>query len=87
MKLDILQPNDIVDVISPATPVSFLEAKKIENFLKKIKLVARVPLRKALALKKRSSDEFASFSASRRFEQLKEAIENDESKILLRLID
>lgn len=82
MNLKSLKKGDLVDIISPATACSTDEIQKIKNFVQKIGLTPRIFLEKELTLKKAISHEFPSFEAATRFTQLKNAIENSDSKII-----
>lgn len=77
-----LKKNDIVDIVSPGTPCSFDEIKKIKNFVKKIGLTPRIFLEKETSVKKSLAHEFASIAPETRFAQLKKAIEATDSKII-----
>ncbi len=77
-----LEKNDIVEVISPATACDLREIREIKNYVKKIGLIPRIFLEKETTLKKSSNNEFSSISPSWRFEQLKKAIEAPDSKII-----
>ncbi len=82
MIFDFLKQNDIVDVVFPGTSSIFSEIEKIKVFLEKSNFVPRIFLERELTLKKTISHEFSSFDASKRFEQLKNAIEAPDSKII-----
>ena len=82
MNLKALKLGDVVDIISPATACTQDEIAKIKKFVKKIGLLPRVFLEEKLTLKKPVSHEFPSFAAKQRFQQLKNSIENSESKII-----
>ncbi len=82
MNLKSVKKGDIVDIISPGTACSFEEIKKIKNFVEKISLKPRIFLEKELTIKKSIAHEFPSFKAELRFNQLQNAIENSESKII-----
>ena len=77
-----LNQNKIVDIISPGTASTISEIEKIKNFVKKIGLNPRIFLEEKFILKTPSSCELPAFSAELRFEQLRQAIENPESKII-----
>jgi muramoyltetrapeptide carboxypeptidase len=81
MNFQSLKKGDIVDVISPATACTKEEIAKIKNFIKEIGLIPRV-IDENLVLKKTISNEFPSFSAIDRFKEIKQAFENEESKII-----
>lgn len=74
--------NDIVEVVTLGTACTSDENEKMKIFLQKIDLVANIFLEKKLTLKKAASHEFPSFAASDRFEQLRNAVENPDSKII-----
>lgn len=80
--MEFLKKNDIVDVIFPATTVTAEEVAKIRSFLIENDLQPRIYLEEELILKQEASHEFPSFSAEKRFEQLKNALENNESKAI-----
>ena len=82
MNLKALKLGDVVDIISPATSCTQDEIAEIKKFVKKIGLLPRVFLEEKLTLKKPVSHEFPSFAAKQRFQQLKNSIENSESKII-----
>jgi muramoyltetrapeptide carboxypeptidase len=82
MKINFLQKNDIVDIVTIGTATNFNELILVKNFLKKINLKPRFIDEKNLLLKEKTNHEFASFSAKTRFSQLKKAIEKEDSKII-----
>jgi muramoyltetrapeptide carboxypeptidase len=82
MNLKALKRGDVVDIISPATACTQDEIAEIKKFVKKIGLLPRIFLEEKLTLKKPVSHEFPSFEAEQRFQQLKNSIENSESKII-----
>lgn len=82
MNLKALKRGDVVDIISPATACTQDEIAEIKKFIKKIGLLPRIFLEEKLTLKKPASHEFPSFEAEQRFQQLQNAIENSESKII-----
>lgn len=82
MNLKALKLGDVVDIISPATACTQDEIAEIKKFIKKIGLLPRIFLEEKLTLKKPASHEFPSFEAEKRFQQLKNSIENSESKII-----
>jgi len=77
-----LKKNDIVEIISPGSACTSEEIKKIKNFVKKIGLTPRIFLEKETAIKKAVSHKLASIAAKTRFEQLKKAIEAQDSKLI-----
>lgn len=81
MNFQYLKKGDIVDIISPATACTKEEITKIKNFVEEIGLIPRV-INENLVLKKPVSHEFPSFSAIDRFKEIKQAFENEESKII-----
>jgi len=76
-----LVKNDVVDVVSCGTACTSSEFLKIKKFIEKIGLRAQIFLQKELSLSKATTHEFASFEASARFEQFKNAA-NSDSKII-----
>ncbi len=82
MNSKFVKKNDIVEIVSPGTACTIAENEKIKNFIKKIELVPNIFLEKEISLKKPATHEFSSFTAEKRFEQLKKAIENPDSKII-----
>ncbi len=82
MNLKALKHGDVVDIISPATACTQGEIAEIKKFVKKIGLLPRIFLEEKLTLKKPVYHEFPSFEAEQRFQQLKNSIENSESKII-----
>jgi muramoyltetrapeptide carboxypeptidase len=77
-----LKKNDMVDIVSLGTASSSDEIKKIKNYVKKIGLIPNIFLEKETTLKKSEPHEFPSCTAETRFEQLKQSIENPNSKII-----
>ena len=77
-----LKKNDMVDIVSLGTASSSDEIKKIKNYIKKIGLIPNIFLEKETTLKKPEPHEFPSYTAETRFKQLKESIENPNSKII-----
>ncbi len=77
-----LKKGDIIDIISPGTACDLEEISQIKKFVKEIGFLPRIFLEKELTLKKAANHEFPSFDAAKRFAQLKNAIENLESKII-----
>lgn len=75
-----LKKGNLVDVISPASSVTKSELAAIKLFLEKNGLRARFHMDSDLLLEKKQSYNFSSFSAEKRFEQLKFALENKESQ-------
>lgn len=75
-----LKKGDLVDIISPASTISKSELAAIKLFLEKNGLKARFYMEEELALDKKQSHLFSTFSPKTRFEQLKFALENKESK-------
>ena len=82
MNSKFVKKNDIVEIVSTGTACTLAENEKIKNFIKKIGLVPNIFLEKEISLKKPATHEFPSFAAEKRFEQLKKAIENPDSKII-----
>jgi muramoyltetrapeptide carboxypeptidase len=82
MNSKFVKKNDIVEIVSTGTACTLAENEKIKNFIKKIGLVPNIFLEKEISLKKPATHEFPSFTAEKRFEQLKKAIENPDSKII-----
>ncbi len=77
-----LKKNDVVDVVSLGTACTSDEVKKIKNFVIKVGLTPNIFLEKETTLKQSTTHEFPSCKPSTRFEQLKRAIENPQSKII-----
>lgn len=77
-----LKKGDVIDIISPGTACDLEEISQIKKLVKKIGFLPRIFLEKELTLKKSVKHEFPSFDAAKRFAQLKNAIENSESKII-----
>lgn len=76
-----LKKDDIVDVVSAATPCEFAQIAKIKNFLSENDLEPQIFLEKETAVKTLSNHEFAVIDAKIRFQQLQKAI-NSNSKII-----
>jgi len=77
-----IKNGDLVEVISPATAYTFEEIDRIKIFLKNNNLSANVFFEKELSLPNHVNHEFPSFDSELRFAQLKNAIENNDSKII-----
>ncbi len=77
-----LKKGDIIDIISPGSACDLNEISQIKKLVKGSGFTPRVFLEKELTLKKSATHEFPSFAAKDRFAQLKNAIENLESKII-----
>ncbi len=77
-----LKKSDLVDIVTSGTACTLAENEKIKNFIKKIGMVPNIFLEKEISLKKPATHGFPSFTAEKRFEQLKKAIENPDSKII-----
>ncbi len=82
MNYKFIHQGDLVDILFPGTAASFDEAKKIKNFINKIKLTPRIFYEKEQLLRKPVAHEFPSFSAFQRFEQLKETVESNDSRLI-----
>lgn len=74
-----LKKGDLVDIISPASPLDKNELTKIQNYLKKFDLKSRFYLEDQLILNKKNSNNFSVFSPEIRFAQLDFALTNNES--------
>lgn len=75
-----LKKGDLVDIISPASSITKHEFENIEKFLHSQGLCTRFHMAKELLLEKKPSSHIPAFSAKKRFEQLRFALENKESK-------
>ena len=75
-----LKKGDLVDVVSPASSITKSELAAIKLFLEANGLRARFHMASGLLLEEKQSYSFPSFSAKKRFEQLKFALENKESQ-------
>lgn len=80
MNSNFLKKGDLVDIVSPASPLDATDLKKIQDYLKKFGLKSRFHLEEKLLLSKKQSHNFSVFSPETRFEQLKFALENKDSK-------
>jgi muramoyltetrapeptide carboxypeptidase len=76
-----LKKNQLIDVVSIASPCDSAQIVKIKNFLLKNCLKAQIFLEKETAVKSLPNHEFAIIDAEIRFQQLKKAI-NSNSKII-----
>jgi muramoyltetrapeptide carboxypeptidase LdcA involved in peptidoglycan recycling len=79
-----IKKGDIVDIIFPATCCNEKEISQIKNYVKStLGLVARIILEKEITptSKENSDNEFPSYRAEKRFEQLYQALKSD-SKII-----
>lgn len=79
-----IKRSDIVDIIFPATSCSKSEVEAIKNYVQnQLNLTPRIELEKDLILNEESlKNEFPRNDAAFRFNQLKKAIKNDDSKII-----
>ncbi len=77
-----LKENDLVDIISPSTPASIEELIKVKEFLTQIGLRARFYMEEELLLNQKPHHLFSVFAANKRFEQLRYALENSDSKAI-----
>jgi len=77
-----LKKGDIVDIVFPATSGSTKEIFAIKKYLKNIGLEPRILLEQKTAPRKNFNCDLASFSAKARFEQLYEALKNNNSKLV-----
>ncbi len=80
MTENFLKKGDLIDIICPASSITELDLKKIKYFLAQHDLEARFHLQDQLLLKKKQSHLFPSFCVEKRFEQLRFALENKDSK-------
>ncbi len=78
--METLKTGDLVDIITPASPITKSELTKIEKFLHKKGLRTRFYMDKKLLLAKKQSNNFTYFAPELRFEQLNFALQNTESK-------
>ncbi len=76
----LLKKGDLVDIISPASSITKNDLTKIKLFLEESGLRTRFHMDRELLLDKKQSHSFPSFLVKKRFEQLKFALENKESK-------
>lgn len=75
-----LKKGDLVDIICPASPISFVDAKKIKAFLKKNNLRSRILLENDCIIEKKENNLFPQIDKITRTKQLICAIKNKESK-------
>lgn len=76
-----LKKGDLIDIISPSSPVTKSEYKKITEFLAKLELKARFFLSDKLILERKKNDLFA-LDKNLRFSQLKNALKATDSKAI-----
>ncbi len=74
--------GDIVDVVFPATSGSKQEILEIKNYLKNLDLKPRILLEKQTTPRTNPNCALSNFSAQARFNQLYQALENSDSKIV-----
>ncbi|MES2677383.1 MAG: LD-carboxypeptidase [Pseudomonadota bacterium] len=77
-----LKKGNIVDVVFPATSGSLQEILTIKKYLQNLGLKPRILLEKKTTPRKNLHSYLANFSASDRFEQLYQALENPDSKLV-----
>lgn len=77
-----LKKSDIIDIISPAKASSLTQINKIENFIINLGLKPNIFNKKELTLNRKTNNEFADFTAKQRFEQIKQALNNKNSRLI-----
>lgn len=82
MNFQTLAKGDIIDIISPATACTKSEINCIKDFVKTSGFQPRIFLEKETTLTKPTHHEFPSFDPKTRFEQLQDALLNNESKAI-----
>ena len=74
--------GDIIDIIFPATSGSIQEISAIKKYLQNLGLKPRILLEKKTTPRKNLNSALSNFSALGRFEQLYQALENPDSKLV-----
>ncbi len=77
-----LQKGDLIDIVSPASPVTFEELKEIQEYLAQKGFKSRYFLREEIAIEMEMENKFPASSGKARFDQLKMAMESPDSSAI-----
>lgn len=77
-----LKKGDVIDIIFPSTCALYEEIAQLKNYIKNLGFKPRILLEEQTTPKKNLLCKFAQYPAKARFEQLYEALKNDQSKLV-----
>ncbi len=77
-----LKKGDLIDIVSPASPVTFEELARIQEYLAEKGFRSRCFLAEQIAVEKEAANKFPASSGKTRFDQLKMAIEASDSSAI-----
>lgn len=80
--LEKLKEGDLIDIISPASPVTFAEVAQIKEYLANLGFRSRYLMADEIAVANEANNKFPASSGKARYQQLKMAIDNPESKAI-----